>query len=299
MLKMFEGTNILEFTKQFHNDSACKQYLADLKWSCGFRCRKCSNTTWCKTKDVNVRKCQKCKHKDSATAGTLFHKCKFPLQKAFMIVFLVSTGKKGISTHELSRKLSLRQKTCWLFKQKIMYAMRSSKQHPLNNHVEVDEFVYGGPEKGKQGRSKSKKKLAVIGIEVDGYGIHRCYAKHIENSGTKQLKVFFEDHISKEANVKTDNWRGYSPLKNQYINLVQEVSDNGKNFPLIHRQIMMFKAWLRGIHHSCKYFQRYLDEYCYRFNRLKFLSTIFHNLIERMINSKSVTYNELKVNWGA
>jgi hypothetical protein len=47
---------------------------------------------------------------DLPTAGTLFHKVKFPLLKAFYIVYFVATSKKGISSTELSRKLSLRQK---------------------------------------------------------------------------------------------------------------------------------------------------------------------------------------------
>ena len=48
----------------------------------------------------------------------------------------------------MSRKLQLRQKTCWLFKQKVMQAMASSDQHPLEGKVEVDEFVIGQQEEG-------------------------------------------------------------------------------------------------------------------------------------------------------
>jgi hypothetical protein len=41
---------------------------------------------------------------------TLFHKVKFPLLKAFYIVYFVAASKKGISSTELSRKLGLYQK---------------------------------------------------------------------------------------------------------------------------------------------------------------------------------------------
>jgi hypothetical protein len=37
---------------------------------------------------------------------------------AFYIIYYLATTKNGISSTELSRKLALRQKTCWLFKQK-------------------------------------------------------------------------------------------------------------------------------------------------------------------------------------
>jgi hypothetical protein len=112
---MFRGTNIIDFVKQFDTKEKCFKYLSSLKWRRGFICSKCSNESWSNTKDFHIRRCNKCKHKESATAGTLFHKCKIDLPKAFMIIFLVSTGKKGISSTELSRKLSLGQKTCYYF----------------------------------------------------------------------------------------------------------------------------------------------------------------------------------------
>jgi hypothetical protein len=55
----------------------------------------------------------------------------------------VSTSKSGISSTELSRKLELRQKTCWLFKQKVMRAMASSGNHLMDGKVDVDETYVG------------------------------------------------------------------------------------------------------------------------------------------------------------
>jgi len=45
----------------------------------------------------------------------------------------------------------------------------------------------------------------------------------------------------------------------------------------------MFKAWLRGIHHSVLHLQPYIDEYTYRFNRHKMREGIFENLMKRML----------------
>lgn len=88
-----------------------------------------------------------------------------------MIVFLVSTGKKGISSRELSRKLNLRQKTCYDFKRKIMAAMQSSRHIKLKGKVDTDAFFTGGFEEGKVGRSKGKKKQVVMGAEMKNKGI--------------------------------------------------------------------------------------------------------------------------------
>lgn len=87
----------------------------------------------------------------------------------------------------------------------------------------------------------------------------------------------------------------YLPLKKDDPGLITEASEKGKNFPLIHRQIMMIKGWLRGIHHHCKHLQAYLDEYNYRFNRLKRMNTIFHNLIYRLMWHPPTIYQKLKM----
>jgi len=48
-----------------------------------------------------------------------------------------------------------------------------------------------------------------------------------------------------KANVKTDKWLVYKPLKNEFESMTQLSSgEKGGNFPEIHRAIMLFKAWL-------------------------------------------------------
>lgn len=295
---MFQGIDIIDFLKAFSCKEPCLEYLSNIKWEKGYTCRKCGHTGWCKTKTPYVRKCNRCKDKESATAGTLFHKVKFPLHKAFFIAFIMSTSKKSWSSEEFARKLSLRVKTCWYFQHKVREGMKSSEQFPITTRAVVDEFSVGGPEENKKGRSKGNKKEVVMAIEYNDFGILRCYSQVIKNAGTKQLRPFIEKHIDKSAYIKTDKWRGYTPLKKEYPHLEQIESKRGKNFPLIHRQIMMFKGWLRGIHHRCTHLQAYLNEFAYRFNRLKNLNTIFDNLIRKMVIANPVSLRQLKMRWG-
>ncbi len=187
MEKRFESLSIFEFQERFPDDNSCFQYLSDKKWSAGFICPKCGNTKYCRAERPFDRQCTTCNHVASPTSGTLFHKVKFPILKAFYIVYYVSTSKKGISSTELSRKLNLRQKTCWLFKQKVMQAMKSSGKSAMKGKVEVDETVVGGQEEGVVGRKNNKKKLVVFAIERKGRGIQRLYGKVIANSSAKEL----------------------------------------------------------------------------------------------------------------
>ena len=77
------------------------------------------------------------------------------------------------------------------------------------------------------------------------------YGREINDASKQSFKPFFEDHITSEAQIKTDEWTGYLPLKKNYQHLQQIPSGKkGENFQLMHRSIMMFKALLHGTHHA-------------------------------------------------
>lgn len=291
MESRFKSLSIFEFQERFNTEDKCLEYLSELKWAGGYQCPKCGHGNYCKGNKMHDRQCTSCRYIESPTANTLFHKVKFPLVKAFWIVYYISTGKKGIASTELSRKLQLRQKTCWLFKQKVMAGMKSSGNHPMGGEVEVDETVIGQQEEGVRGRKNKKKKLVVFAIEKKGKGVSRLYGRAIKKAGAAELGGFMKATIDADASIRTDGWTGYMPLKEYFPNLTQEKSEKkGKNFSQMHRVIMGFKGWLRGIHHHGEHLQAYIDEYCYRFNRSFMKENIFNNLLIRMVNHPPRTY---------
>jgi transposase-like protein len=283
----FIGVNSIKFNKYFQSDDDCYHYLAEIKWSSGdYQCKRCGYTKYGKGKKPYSRRCTRCNYDESPTAGTMFDKCKFSLLIAFHIAFKISTKKKGMSSEELSKEFELRQKTCWEFKWKVQQAMQSSGRYPLTGKVHVDEFYVGGEEGGgKRGRGKGKKRLVIIALEIVREDFGRAYAAVIKDASSVSFKPFFEKHIAKDADVVTDEWTGYKPLKATYRKLTQVPSNEGKSFPQLHIHIMNIKSWLRGIHHSCSetHLQGYLNEYHFRFNRRANMDTIFDLLIKRMV----------------
>jgi hypothetical protein len=284
---MYKDTDLLEFIKLFSTDDDCLKYISNIKWPDSvFVCKKCGHGNFCKGKRNFSRRCTKCKYDESPTSGTMFEKISFDLLRAFHILYALSVRKKGISSYEIESEFSVSQETCWKFRNKVQLTMKSSERFPLLGNVDVDEFLVGGPEEGQRGRSHGKKKLIIIALErTSNNGFGRSYMQQIQQSSTDEFRPFFNAHISKEAKVRTDNWKAYTPLKMEYFNLEQIDSDNGTNFRELHIQIMNFKGWLRGIHHHCSktHMQGYLDEYCFRFNRRNSIDTIFHKLVERMV----------------
>lgn len=281
----FIGVNSITFNRQFSEDLDCYKYLSSVKWEKGYSCKKCNNDKYYNGKKTFSRRCLRCKYDESPTVNTKFEKLKFPILIAFHIIFKVSTKKKGMLSIELSNEFELRQKTCWTFKQKVQQFMKSSLKNPLTGIVHVDEFVIGGSEEGKKGRSKGAKKLIVLALEIVEDGVGRAYAEVIENSSAKKLGAFLRKYVSKDSELITDKWRGYSPLKKEFTKLKQLASDEGKNLKELHIHIMNIKGWLRGIHHHCskKHMQDYLNEYHFRYNRRSNMETIFDVLIRKMV----------------
>jgi transposase-like protein len=284
------------FENRFGSKSDCYQHLAELKWSKGYECRRCKSIKYIKGKQPFSRRCSKCGFDESTTAFTLFHKLKFDIDKAFGMLYEISTSKKGASSIWLAERFGVQQNTAWLFRQKIQRAMKSSQKHPLDGDVHVDEFEIGTPQKEEQGRSHSDHKVRIVLAVEDREGKSgRAYAKVIDNFSSASIKPIFTDHIDQKAHVITDGWSAYKAFRGEYRNLTQIPSNKGKNFPMLHIQIRNFKNWLRGVHSYCdrKYLQNYINEYFFRFNRRNHRESILDKLIERCVLLQPITKKQL------
>lgn len=132
--KYFNGLNREEFENKFSTEEQCLKVLADEKWKDGFVCRHCGNDNYCKGKSHHSRRCTRCKHEESAIAHTVLHNCKIPVNKALRIAYMVCNDH-GISSHEISRQIDIRQMTCWKFKKKILECMQQGVDVRTRNTV--------------------------------------------------------------------------------------------------------------------------------------------------------------------
>lgn len=107
----------------FDNEETCLELISDQKWAESYICRKCGNTNYCKGKTPYSRRCTRCKHEESATAHTIFHRCRISLPEAFQMMYKVCSDP-SISTYELSRQMEIRQMTCWKLKHKLTECIR-------------------------------------------------------------------------------------------------------------------------------------------------------------------------------
>ncbi|MFO7933462.1 MAG: two-component regulator propeller domain-containing protein [Bacteroidales bacterium] len=122
-----------EFSEIYPDEKACCLFLEKLKWNEGYTCKKCGGHEFSKEDATLVRRCRKCNYKESVTCGTIFHRLRFPINKAFYILILTSTGRE-INITQLSQTIDLRMKTCWEFHNKVKEIMATRKR--FKNHKE-------------------------------------------------------------------------------------------------------------------------------------------------------------------
>lgn len=294
-MDIFKGQNLLEFSDRFKTNEDCKKYLSEVKWESGYECKKCGHTR-CQVRKDYSRTCNICSKTESAMANTLFHKVKFGIRKAFFICFEMSTTTKSLSASYMAVRYGVSENTARLFMHKVREGMKSSGASPMDGNVQVDEFVVGGKEAGKPGRSyDSKKKKVVCAVQLTDEGkVRRFYSLKIKDFSSDSLVGIFDKHISAEAKITTDEWRGYGPISKDY-QIKQIPSNNGLNFKALHTMIHQVKSWIRTTYSwvSEKHIERYLNEFSYRLNRSQSKATVFNNLIKRMVKADKIYHVQI------
>lgn len=295
---MFQGINAIDFNKRFTSNEDCYLYLIEWKWGTGYQCSRCGCTHCLKGRTFYYRRCKQCLYDESVTANTVFHGMKMPVLKAFHMVFRLTAKKKGMSTIELGSEVGVQQKTAWLFKRKVQVVMKQNNNDKLKGRVDIDETLLGYHTTRKHGgRNLEKREALMVAAEIlpDGR-TGNLRMQSIENFKALTLKYAMKDMIDSKASIRSDDYCSYHTIKQQGVDIKIERSKNGKAFEEIHRQIMLFKNWLVGIHHrwSEQHLYAYVDEYTYRFNRRNYRQGIFHSVIDRMMQQIPHPYPVIK-----
>jgi hypothetical protein len=56
----------------------------------------------------------------------------------------------------------------------------------------------------------------------------------IEHSSAIELGGYLMKYVSRDAEIISDKWKGYTPLKKEFKNLKQVASQDGKSFKELH-----------------------------------------------------------------
>lgn len=294
---MFQGINAIEFNRRFKTNEDCFLYLIELKWGKGYQCIKCQGDQYGKGRTYYYRRCKGCGYDESVLANTVFHDLRVPLLKAFHMVFRIGAKKKGMSSVELAKEVGVQQKTAWLFKRKMQAVMQMYDNEKLKGEVVSDETLMGGGRKNSYGRKHEDKDIVFVAIEkLDDGRTGNISLQPIDNFKLAAILPTVEQNIDEQAKLYMDDYPTNRGVKKRRNN-TQIVRSKGSDFfEEMHKQIMMFKMWLTGIHHKCskQHLKGYTAEYEYRFNRRNQREWIFHNLLIGVKTLPPCPYTVLK-----
>ncbi len=134
----------------FQSVEAARTYLEALRWGSDRVCPHCGtvNESFA-TKKAGVYRCRSkgCRKDFSVTTKSVMESSHIKLNVWLQAFFLMSSSKKGVSSHQLHRALGITYKSAWFLTHRIREAMRSGGLLPPmgggGKTVEADETYIG------------------------------------------------------------------------------------------------------------------------------------------------------------
>ena len=264
----------------FHKVKAARKYLESVRWPDGAFCPHCGV---CEQKYITkltgkshregLYQCKACRKQFTVTVGTLFERSKIPLNKWLLATFLLSSSKKGISTHQIHRMLGVTYKTAWFMTHRIREAMREPVSPDTmggnGSTVEVDETFWGNNGKRVTCGTGHKEKILTL-VEREG----RARSFHVPSVKAKTLRPILREQLYSDTKVMTDQATQYKKLKEDFdshetVNhSIGEYVRGNAYTNTVEGYFSILKRGLNGTyqHVSAKHLKRYLGEFDFRYS---------------------------------
>ena len=300
------GYSIYELMEDYGSEEKCEQALFKWRYPDGFVCRECGNKSYCELKSRKVLQCNRCKHQQSLTSGTVFDKTKIPLTKWFMSIHLLTQSKTGISAMELMRQIKVNYNTAWKLKHKLLQVMKESDdKSKIGGIIQLDDVYWGGEKRGgKRGRGASGKTpfVAAVALNEEGHPVNMKMTV-VEGFKTKAISEWADKYIEPEAIVISDGLACFRAIadENRHHLYAKTGGDLDKlehsAFNWVNTMIGNVKNSLRGSCHSVssKHLPRHLAEYCFRFNNRFDLRCLLPRLVKAAVKTPPMPYKLLKL----
>ena len=289
---------------QFQNPEKAREYLEAVTWPNGRVCPHCGvignhYPLKGKTTRPGLYCCTDCRQPFTVTVGTVFERSKVPLHKWLMCVYLMSSSKKGISSHQLHRTLGVTYKTAWFMTHRIREAM-SDKRFTgqlggSGSTVEVDE-TYWGTEKKAVKRAGMQHKMKVLSL-VERNGQVRSF--HVPRVNAKTLKPILKEQIAFDSRVFTDDYRVYRYMDfashDSVAHTRGEYVRGDVHTNTVEGYFSILKRGLIGTFHHVgeQHLRRYVKEFDFRYNHrtaLGYTDVERADIALQRIRGKRLTY---------
>jgi transposase-like protein len=107
-----------DLTATFPDEQTCVKHLENLRWNNQIISPFDKNSKVYACKNEKYR-CRNSGKYFNVRTNTIFHNSRISLQKWFIAVWIISNGKRGITSVALGQELDITQKTAWFMLQRI------------------------------------------------------------------------------------------------------------------------------------------------------------------------------------
>jgi len=230
----------------------------------------------------------------------LFAETKLPLRIWFLAIYLLTQNKNGISALSLRRQLGVSYNTAWLVKHKLMQAMvERDHDRPLSGSVRMDDAYWGGERHGGgTGRGSPGKTPFVAAVQCTAEG-HPVVMRMDVVAGFRKtvLSAWAKRYLTPGSAVVSDGLNCFPAVMDADCTHVAIPTGGGvpsKDHPFVWVNTVLgnVKNALHGTYHALrpKYLQRYLSEFCYRFNRRFELAALVPRLVHAAARTPPLPY---------
>jgi transposase-like protein len=283
--------NLIQVTQYFADRQNCIDYLIKTRWNGNVTCAHCGHDKVYELKGANKRfKCAGCRKQFSATKGTIFENSPVALQKWFVAIYLISTHKKGISSHQLARDLAVTQKTAWFMLHRIRMCYNTDDSGLMGGEgviVECDDTVVGGKVSNMHVSKRRKLAEAQLTYSKAMHTNKTNVMGYIERGNKLRMIVMDKDAkaheyiaggVALDSVLMTDEAPAFKKLTPHYAahfttdhGANQYVKDGFKHTNTIEGAFSLFDRMVIGIYHSIspKHMQAYCNEHEFRYNNRK------------------------------
>ena len=110
-----KGLSVIDAVEMFTDPDAAEAWFVEQRWPDGVRCPACdgADIQTRRTRKPQPFRCNGCRKDFSVKTGTIMHGSKLPLKTWGMVMYLLTTNLKGVSSLKLHRDLKITQKSAW------------------------------------------------------------------------------------------------------------------------------------------------------------------------------------------